>query len=258
MISLVNYFAKVCLRYMGTLEKRHSEEDLVYSVALNLTLISFLNVAVMVLLVNLSIGQKLPIPILQGEYNEFSVEWYRLVGASLCVQLAFEIVTYNLENLAFALWGCCKRCCDRSCTCNHKRTKKLIQNEYEAINSSEPLEMEDKYASSLVVILLVMMYAPGIPILYVIAMLYFFVTYWIDKFLIINHHKKPLFLDEKLALKILWWYKLALLLHLIVGILMYSNARILPVGEILKSTVYTESLGDEYQNYYSFGNIGTV
>jgi len=258
MISIINYFSKIVLRWLGTFEKRHNTEELMYSVAINLTLISFLNIAVMVLLVNLSINQKIPfIPILQGEYTEFSVEWYRLVGASLCVQLAFEIVTYNLENILTALYQCCKRCCDRSCTCNFRKTKKITQMDYEDINASEELQMEDKYASSLVVVLLVMMYGPGIPILYVIAMVYFFVTYWIDKCLIIRHHRKPLFLDEKLALSILWWYKLALLFHLIVGILMFSNARILPVGQIMKNTVYTESLGD-YEGYYSFGNIGTV
>lgn len=105
MISIINYFSKLVLRYLGTFEKRHSTEEMVYSVAINLTLISFLNIAVMVLLVNLKIVNKdIPIPIFRGEYDEFSVEWYRLVGASLCVQLAFEIVTYNLENLLTALY----------------------------------------------------------------------------------------------------------------------------------------------------------
>jgi len=48
-------------------------------------LISFMNVAIIVLLVNLNVRKTLPIPILQGEYKEFSVEWYRLVGTNMCV-----------------------------------------------------------------------------------------------------------------------------------------------------------------------------
>jgi hypothetical protein len=47
--------------------------------------VSFINAGIIVLLVNLSVGVKLPLPILQGKYGEFSVEWYRLVGSSLVV-----------------------------------------------------------------------------------------------------------------------------------------------------------------------------
>lgn len=44
--------------------------------------------------------------------------------------------------------------------------------------------MDYKYSNILVVVLLVMTYSAGIPVLYVIATIYFFVTYWVDKLLI--------------------------------------------------------------------------
>lgn len=64
-------------------------------------LISFLNVGVIVLLVNLSIKVRLPLPIFQGRYEEFSVEWYRLVGTSITVQMTLLILTTHLTNLSF-------------------------------------------------------------------------------------------------------------------------------------------------------------
>jgi hypothetical protein len=64
LISACNYIAKTILRYMATLEKRHYVPQMTYSMAINVMAISFLNLGVMVLLVNISISQHVPIPIL--------------------------------------------------------------------------------------------------------------------------------------------------------------------------------------------------
>lgn len=66
-------------------------------------LISFLNIGVMVLLVNLKVKHEINFPIFRGRYEEFTVEWYRLVGSSLCVQLALLIVSTHAFNFGFWL-----------------------------------------------------------------------------------------------------------------------------------------------------------
>ena len=78
-----------------------------------MTIISFINIGVLVLLVNLGIEKELNVPILQGKYKEFSVEWYRLVGASLIVQMSLMIVTSQASTIAFEFLGCVKRARDR-------------------------------------------------------------------------------------------------------------------------------------------------
>jgi len=117
--------------------------------------------------------------------------------------------------------------------------------------------MEDKYATMLAIVFLVMMYSPGIPIMYAIAFVYFFITYWVDKFLFIHHYSKPLYFGEHMSLKILWWFKMALVFHFILGVLMYSNSHILPVGKKFSKTVYSSDLKD-FNEEFTFGNIGTV
>ena len=89
--------------------------------------------------------------------------------------------------------------------------------------------MDFKYATMLTFILTTMLYGSGLPILYLIAAIFFLITYWTEKLLIFNFYRKPKLLDESLALRTLDWYKYALVLHVIGGILMYSNASILPV-----------------------------
>lgn len=41
------------------------------------------------------------------------------------------------------------------------------------------------------VIYIVMFYGSGIPILYLIAAVYFFVTYWVEKIMILRYYRKP-------------------------------------------------------------------
>jgi hypothetical protein len=51
--------------------------------------------------------------------------------------------------------------------------------------------MDFKYANLLTVLFVTMMFGSGIPILYLIAALYFLFTYWTDKILIFYYYRKP-------------------------------------------------------------------
>lgn len=196
MIGFANWLSQLALESMSLLEKRHSISEQKYSTALNVAAISFLNLGVMVLLVNQRIEQKINFPILQGRYAEFSVEWYRLVGASLCVQLALAIVSGVGESIFAFIYNAAKRCYDRGFTMKTKKTRQLTQEEYENINFGTEISFEGKYSAMLVIVLMAMMYGPGLPIMYLIAACYFFVTYWSDKIMIFYNHRKPLYFDE--------------------------------------------------------------
>lgn len=239
-IGIVNFASKSILRFLTTLNKSQEIPSLRYHQAINTMLISFLNIGVIVLLVNISIKQTLPIPILQGRYDEFSVEWYRLVGSNINVQIIILILSSNATNLIMQMVAWCKLCKDRGFSCDNRNTKQLSQYDYEAVHTGPDPGMDIKYASMLTVIYVVMLYGSGIPILYLIAAFYFLVTYWVDKQLVLNHYRKAEMYDENLAIQTLSWYKYAILLHLIGGILMYSNANILPVAAEDLKTQFNE------------------
>jgi len=95
--------------------------------------------------------------------------------------------------------------------------------------------MDYKYSSMLTIVCVTMMYGSGIPILYLITAVFFFVTFWVDKFLILYCYRKPELLDHYLALRTLKWFKYALMLHVICAVLMYSNSDILPEKKIISS-----------------------
>mmetsp|Transcript_113216 Transcript_113216/g.156372 ORF Transcript_113216/g.156372 Transcript_113216/m.156372 type:complete len:139 (-) Transcript_113216:744-1160(-) len=138
--------------------------------------------------------------------------------------MIFFIITPHFSNFLFQSLTSMSRCCDRSCRCDNRRTKKLTQQEYETINIGAEFAMEFRYSNILVVVIITMMYSPGLPVLYPIAFGFFFVTYFVDKCMLLKLYRKPVMFDNTLALSVLFWFKFALVAHSLMGIFMFSNS----------------------------------
>ena len=88
-----------------------------------------------------------------------------------------------MTNGIFMLMSRMKQCMDRGCSCNKKKTKKILQVEYEEINSGLEFLLEYRYSAILTTVFTIMMYSSGLPLLYFLGFLTFFFMYWVDKFL---------------------------------------------------------------------------
>lgn len=123
-ITMVTTTSSFILRLMAKFEKHHSRPDEIYSSAINMFLLSFINNSILILLVNFNLGKNFRhLPILSGSYDEFSVEWYRLVGSTICVTMMMMVVSPFASNSAFQLMYAMKRCCDRGCHYSSRYTK---------------------------------------------------------------------------------------------------------------------------------------
>lgn len=71
------------------------------------------------------------------------------------------------------------------------------------------------------------MYSPGLPILFVITTINFIVIYWVDKWLLLRFYRTPKNFDEVCINFSLGEMKLAFLLHLVTGAIIYSYDKIL-------------------------------
>jgi hypothetical protein len=70
---------------------------------------------------------------------------------------------------------------DRSYTCDKKRTKKLLQEDYEALYLGPEFLLEMRYSQAISNVYVIMLYSSGIPLLYPTGFVTFLLTYWIDK-----------------------------------------------------------------------------
>jgi hypothetical protein len=116
LIILINFVAKKTLWFSGKWEKKHCLPEETYASARNMALLSIVNTGLVILITNIDWGYNLlGLDLLGGKYNSFSVQWYRVVGSTICVTVALMIISVNMSNFGFH-WGfACLRLCDRGC-----------------------------------------------------------------------------------------------------------------------------------------------
>ena len=91
--------------------------------------------------------------------------------------------------------------------------------------------------------------------LYPIAFISFFLTYWFDKWFMLKWHRKPPAYTLYLSSKTRTIMKFALVPHFFVGLYMYSNSSIItPTTFDSALTAYIRA-NSEYLNSYRFSNI---
>lgn len=108
----------ICLFFdkITFIEKKHSVNDETMSQFKKITVMQFINIAVVILLVNFeSLDKPLFgfVPILQGEYRDFSSFWYGQVGKTLCTTLLINIFSPHATKLLLPLIKLIKRFVDR-------------------------------------------------------------------------------------------------------------------------------------------------
>ena len=123
--------------------------------------------------------------------------------------------------------GACGRCVDRGCTCDDRRTKQLVQEDYEDKNTGAEFMFEFRYSNMLTVLAVAYLYSGGLPIMYPVAAIFFFVTYWMDKCLLFNCYRKPIQFDNYLAKGTIGYFKYILLGHIAGFLLMFDMTPIL-------------------------------
>lgn len=129
-----------------------------------------------------------------------------------------------------------RRCCDRSCSSDMRRTKQIEQEEYEKVYIGPEFDLSVRYASAVSLVLLVLMYSAGMPVLYFCLPVFFGVCFALDRCLcsfghqrvVVRFFKIPPQYDEKLSGMARFLYQLGVLIHFAIGFWMFSNRDIVP------------------------------
>ncbi|CAI2368472.1 unnamed protein product [Moneuplotes crassus] len=251
MISLINVYLKVILRIISVHERRHDKTDLVISNTFKMFFVQFFNTAIIILIVNANI-KFMPSwsPIFNGEYKDFTTDWYRQIGVSIILTMLFGIFSPHLANSMFWIAGAFFRWKDRYFTCNKKRTKQLFQADYEQMYMGPELLFEYRYSTMLTTVYVSLMFGTGMPILYSIAFFAFFMSYWVDKWTLLRIYQTPPRYDKDLNKTVREWINLAVILHFLFSFWMFSNSIIFGTrqdtifGINIRST--TEDIDEDY------------
>lgn len=90
-------------------------------------------------------------------------------------------------------WGIAgfKRCCDRGCTTNVKKTSKNLQIDYETVYTGSIIEFESRFSVLIAMVFVIMTFSSAIPAIYFAGFLLCFTSYWSDKIMFIKYWKIP-------------------------------------------------------------------
>lgn len=97
LISIATSIAKLILSKMGDFNKPTNISWRDYRLALNSFLIAYVLQGIVPILVTMKVGggavtfKGFNFPFLQGDYSQFSKDWYRFIGSQTCWQMFLNI-----------------------------------------------------------------------------------------------------------------------------------------------------------------------
>jgi hypothetical protein len=94
--------------------------------------------------------------------------------------------------------------------------------------------LSDRYAQCLAMVLVVVTFSAGMPILTPICAAFFFIGYWTDKFILLRGSSRPPHVDESTALQSVRFLFLAIILHCIMGTQMLGNQQSFPSEQLFE------------------------
>lgn len=193
-VSVCEAILQFCLRRFIVFMRTPFVHDQTQFVVLGLYLSKFLMNGMILFLSSWNVVDTLPfgylletyIPIFRfadNLFSEFNMEWYINVGASLFVMqittifssAAPEIVLYIMKR--FAQWK------DREFTDDRRKTKQILQVDYEDMYTGEQFNYALGYTQTLVSFTLGITFSGGMPLLYLVMTFCFFFYFWLHKIL---------------------------------------------------------------------------
>ena len=130
---------RIFLREISIYEGKHTITERLASATTKMWSVQFISTALLLLIINSRVKDTSKIfdnipedsPILSGDFDDFYADWYGAVGVFIAVTCFFNTIV-PWANFGFWSMKGLSRCWDRGCTCDKRKTKHLIQEEYEA------------------------------------------------------------------------------------------------------------------------------
>jgi hypothetical protein len=252
-IAIINVVLKFILRLLSKFEKMHTKTEEISSSTIKMFVVQLINTGIIITLVNadFAISKHIPnsFPILNGYYSDFNIEWYKNVGTTISLTMIFTVFTPHIGNFLFMALRGCRNCTDRGCSCDRKKTSKLLQEDYDELYIGPEFLMEFRYSQLLTNIFMTFIYSTGMPALYFVCFISFCLTFWVDKYLFLRVYRIPPRYDITLIRSVRKTLKYAIILHFCIGFYMISNTNILTyTGDISFLSTFQDQV-DELQSY---------
>lgn len=102
-------------------------------------------------------------------------------------------------------------------------SKQLIQPDLNDLYTSIEMPADYLYAQLFTSLWAIMSFSGGLTILYPIGALNFIILYWVYKTLLVKYYSKTTMFDQVLPLSTILFFKVSVIMHVIMNIFIFSN-----------------------------------
>ena len=185
---------------------------------------TFLNTAILPVLVEANLQEQIFSFGLAGSYKDFNSDWFRLTGNVIVGAMIFNMMYPIIEYLLDYSTRLLLRFYDRGCTLDFNDTTKTNSvRRYIDLHAGPTFYIHFKYAAILNIVFVTMLFGFGMPILFPIAAISFAIMYFLETTLLYYAYRAPPAYEMEISqtvLKLMMW---APLFYLAFGYWMASS-----------------------------------
>jgi large-conductance mechanosensitive channel len=211
---LANLLMKQLIKRLVPLERRTLRSDAQLGVAFRLFVAQAVNMALIAPLVSSAVPSWLPLRLcstpeaecelegvccvfgprgllFRGDHGDVSAEWFARVGSKILLTMVVQLVAINaLPFVRRALRVAFSRLAFR-----HVWTLEAVLQ----LHDGGQLDLANRYGELMAYTAVVLIYAPGMPLLYLLGAANCACMYWVDKIALLRWHSQPPPFDTKMA-----------------------------------------------------------
>ncbi len=276
---LINRVLRYVLKRLAVNERHRTIDSEQGAIMFKVFIATYINMAFVALLAFGRLeslgGYGEDLQILQGEYSDFSIDWYPQVGVYMVLTFVFEIVSPLLSVLAkYYIIYPFRRAMTYASVERMSSHKIAMQADLNALEVGNVFDASTHMAKCLALLFFAMTYSAGIPILMPVCGVAFCMFFYVDRLLICRFYQKPPKYGDAAMKLLLRALPFALLARVGFGIWMLSNDSVLPRGpfsvtalpDAVESISILQTLSDEYAEFaetmdgyrlFGFINLGS-
>eukprot|EP01083_Nonionella_stella_P232135 819194_1 len=225
-ITTMNLVIQQVIARIHKFARHRSVSDSQASMMTNLFYITFANTGLCVLIANADTTSVLGFTIIEGKFNDFLPEWYRIVGQSIMLTMFVNIFNPHILPLILMPFHWLQR---------KLSSKNVTQLELDNIFEGGQFTLAYRCAVLANTIFVTLMYSPGLPLLLWFATATYMLIYWSDKVALLRYYRTPPSFDESLAEHLIDLIYKSVYLHLVFAVWMYGSPGVLESYSMSKS-----------------------
>ncbi len=213
-VVFVNQALKQGIKKSAQYLKSHTVEEEMISTSMRVYAVQVLNTAILMLILRSEIGffGKLP----GAHYSTVNAKWYAEVGAPLIMTMVIQFATPPSVHIVMgAVFNIKARVQSRSAK---------TQNQLNIANAPHGFEIAAGYGEVLLATSVTLIFGAGIPLLYHVAAVGFFVRYRVDKWVILRKLRKPPLYSKKLFETFDEMFAMLLVVHAAMAVYFFASA----------------------------------